>query len=207
MRDQVKGSEARLWNLIEERTRPGADTAAIDRRIWDLFGERWAIVFTDLAGFSRRVAEFGITHFLQVIHEHQKLLLPIVADHDGLLIKSEADSLLLLFKRASSALDCTIAMQHACQHLSARRQPEERVLLCAGIGDGDILRIGDSDVYGAEVNAASKLGEDTAKANEILATAGAQESLSSRDDVSFEALDVEIPGSAASFRINYPPAN
>jgi hypothetical protein len=29
------------------------------------------------------VAAFGIIHFLQVIHEHKRLLLPIVAEHDG----------------------------------------------------------------------------------------------------------------------------
>lgn len=35
----LKGSEARLWRLISERLRPGADAAAIDARIWDLFGD------------------------------------------------------------------------------------------------------------------------------------------------------------------------
>ncbi|MFO0670796.1 MAG: hypothetical protein U0235_14385 [Polyangiaceae bacterium] len=59
----LEGSEVRLWKLIEERSRPGispAEIARIDERIWDLFGEEWAIVFTDLSGFSRQVAAFGI---------------------------------------------------------------------------------------------------------------------------------------------------
>src|SRR5262249_25653139 len=73
----LKASQTRLWKLIEERCKPGADTAAIDKRIWDLFGEDWAIMFTDLSGFSRRVSEFGIIHFLQTIYEQRKLLLPI----------------------------------------------------------------------------------------------------------------------------------
>lgn len=49
-------------------------------------------------------------------------------------------------------------------------QQKQMVLLCVGLGYGDVLRIGDSDVFGAEINAASKLGEDTAKAHEILVT-------------------------------------
>jgi hypothetical protein len=57
-------SEERLEKLIAERTQPGADKAQIDARVWDLFGETWAIMFTDLAGFSRRVSDFGIIHFL-----------------------------------------------------------------------------------------------------------------------------------------------
>lgn len=44
-------SEERLWKLIEERTHPDADVARIDRRIWDLFGEEWSVMFTDLSGF------------------------------------------------------------------------------------------------------------------------------------------------------------
>ena len=88
--DGLKGSSARLWKLVELRTQPGADLEAIDQRIWDLFGEEWSVVFTDLSGFSRQVAKFGITHFLQIIHEQQRLLLPIVEEHDGILIKAEA---------------------------------------------------------------------------------------------------------------------
>ena len=98
----LKGSEVRLWKLIEERTVPGADVAHIDQRIWDLFGSSWAIMFTDLSGFSRQVAAFGIIHFLQEIFEQKRLLLPIAARNDGILIKAEADSLLVIFKRASS---------------------------------------------------------------------------------------------------------
>ena len=85
-------TEERLWRLIEERTKSGSDTEAIDERIWDLFGEEWTIMFTDLAGFSRHVASFGIIHFLQVIYEHKKLLMPIVEDRCGILVKAEADS-------------------------------------------------------------------------------------------------------------------
>src|SRR3954466_15181685 len=124
----LKGSEARLWALVEERTRAGADTARIDRRIWDLFGEDWAVMFTDLSGFSRQVAAFGIIHFLQVILEKKRLLLPIIGEHDGILIKGEADSFLVIFRRAAAALQCAIEMQHACRRLNRQRKPEEQVL-------------------------------------------------------------------------------
>jgi adenylate cyclase len=184
---ELKGSEDRLWALVAERCRPGADTRKIDQRIWDLYGEDWAVVYTDLAGFSRRVAEFGIVHFLQVIYEKRQLLLPIVADHDGLLIKSEADSFLLLFKRAARALEAVEAMMAACQKANQGRPPETQILLCAGIGFGKILRIGDVDCYGYEVNAASKLGEDLAKSGECLLTAGARAALgNARNELIFQ---------------------
>ncbi|KAA0253426.1 adenylate/guanylate cyclase domain-containing protein [Acidobacteria bacterium ACD] len=197
----MKGSPARLWSLVEERTRPGADKAAIDRRIDDLFGEEWAVMFTDLAGFSRRVAEFGIIHFLQVIHEQRKLLLPIVAARDGILIKEEADSFLALFRRPRTALDCALAMQLACRAANEGRAPEERILLCVGLGYGRVLRIGDTDVFGAEVNAASKLGEDTATAYEVLVTGAVRQAVGEVEGVSFEPLDVAVPGARSAFRV------
>lgn len=46
-------SADRLENLTAERLVPGADKVAIDRRIWRLFGEKWAVLYTDLSGFSR----------------------------------------------------------------------------------------------------------------------------------------------------------
>jgi len=199
----LKGSEARLWALIEERTRGGADTQRLDQRIWDLFGEDWSVMFTDLSGFSRQVEAFGIIHFLQIIFEKKRLLLPIIAAHDGILIKVEADSFLLIFKKARAALECAIEMQRACQNLNERRLPEEKVLLCVGIGHGRILRIGDVDVYGKEVNAASKLGEDTVKSDEILVTEAARLAVGELPNVSYVNLEEKVPGSDKNWKVIY----
>jgi adenylate cyclase len=187
----LKVSEARLWRLIEERTKPGADVDAIDRRIWDLFGEDWAVMFTDLSGFSRQVERFGILHFLQIIHEHKKLLLPIVESQDGLLVKQEGDSFMILFRRPERAITCAQQMQRACALYNDRRQPEEQILLCVGIGFGRVLRIGDSDVWGKEVNAASKLGEDTAKSGEILVTEAVRSAITQAGG----GVELELAGS------------
>jgi class 3 adenylate cyclase len=201
--EMVTGSEARLWALIEERTHPGADIKRIDQRIWDLFGEEWAIMWTDLAGFSRQTAAFGIIHFLQIIFEQKRLLLPVVSAHDGILLKTEADSLMVLFRRPDSAVRCAVEMQRTCQRASERRSPEEQILLCVGIGQGRVLRIGDHDVWGAEVNAASKLGEDTAKAHEILVTQAVRDACAAMTDVSFLELGLAVAGSAQNYRIKY----
>lgn len=198
-----RGSEARLWKLIDERTRHGADVEAIDARIWELFGEDWAVLISDLAGFSRNAAEFGIIHFLQIIYEHRKLLLPVIDANSGLVVKTEADNLMALFRQPATALRCAVEMQRTCQSVSERRKPEERILLCVGIGWGRLLRVGDADVWGAEVNAASKLGEDTACANEILVTRSAREAIGDLPGFEFHPIERDIPTSPGSFRVDY----
>lgn len=201
--EMVLSSEARLWALIEERTLPGADTKRIDQRIWDLFGEEWTVMFTDLAGFSRQTAAFGIIHFLQIIHEKKKLLAPVITAHDGILLKIEADSFLVIFRRTASAIRCAVEMQKVCQKASEHRAPEEQILLCIGIGKGQVLRVGDEDVWGAEVNAAAKLGEDTAKAHEILVTEAAKNAAGDVPEVQFLDLGLAVPGSAQNYRLKY----
>jgi adenylate cyclase len=66
-----------------------------------------------------------------------------------------------------------------------------------------VLRIGDADVFGAEVNAAYKLGEDTAKAYEILVTKAVREAASGMEEISFEEIDAVPPGAEKAFRIQY----
>lgn len=199
-------SEARLWSLVEQRAADGADVDAIDARIWELFGEEWAVVFTDLEGFSRKTHEFGILHFLQVIFKSKKLLYPVVIANDGLILKSSGDSLMLLFRTARRALGCAIAMQRTAQLASARMVAEDKVVLSVGIGFGRVLRVGDHDVWGREVNAASKLGEDTAKPNDILVTAAVAAAVEGFDGVDIEPIGEEVAGSASNYRVVYPHA-
>jgi len=197
------GSEERLESLIRERLKPGADKKHIDERIWDLFGEDWCVMFTDLSGFSRRVAEFGIIHFLQTIYEAERLLLPVIEDHDGILLKVEGDSLLVIFRNAHKGLQCAIAMQRELKRYNVDRPDEEKVLLCVGLGHGRVLRIGDTDVFGAEVNAASKLGEDRAKAWDILVTGPMQQRCADMAGIGFSGLENPPAGTDAAFRVDY----
>jgi class 3 adenylate cyclase len=201
--ERQSASATRLEQLIEERLQPGADRDRIDERIWRTFGEDCAVMFTDLSGFSRRVARFGIIHFLQTIHESRKLLLPVVNAHDGILLKIEGDSFLVIFRDPVRALECAVAMQRALVPANEGRAEEDRILLCIGLGAGRVLRIGDADVWGAEVNAASRLGEDTAQAWEILVTEGMRAACGEMSDISFEPIDTIPSGSSGAWRVVY----
>lgn len=198
-----RASTDRLELLIEERLQPGIDKDRIDRRIWNLFGERWAVLYTDLSGFSRRVAEFGVIHFLQTIYESHRLLVPVIQYGNGILLKTEGDSLMVIYRKPDDAVRSAIAMQQRCQRHSANLKAEDQVLLCIGIGFGDVLRIGDDDIFGAEVNAACKLGEDTAKADEILITEAVAKAITLPEGCSLEPLAEAPPGADQAFRLGY----
>jgi class 3 adenylate cyclase len=200
-RIHASGSQERLDRLIQERLAPGADKARIDQRIWDLFGEDWCVMFTDLSGFSRRVEEFGIIHFLQIIHEAERLLIPVIEDHEGILLKLLGDSFLVIFRNPQKALKCALGLQQLLAVYNLDRLPEEQVLLCVGLGFGRVLRIGDSDVFGAEVNAASKLGEDIARGGEILVTGAFRAQCGDLTGTTYMQLEQAPAGTATAFRL------
>ena len=200
-RVSLSTSYDRLEGLLRKRLSPGADKAAVDRHIWDLFGATWAVMFTDLSGFSRNAADFGIIHFLQTIMESQRIFTPVLEEHGGFLLKTEGDSMLSIFRNPDRALDCALAMQRSTQTYNEGRAPAERILLCVGLGYGRVLRIADEDVYGAEVNAASKLGEDMAKAGEVLITGDMRKALSRRRDLRFEKTAKAPSGAKAAYKV------
>ncbi len=181
-----------LEALMRRRLAPGADRDAVDAEIRARFEERHAVVFTDLVGFSRRCESFGIIHFLAVIAEMERLCLPLVERFSGRRMKAEGDSWVLLFPAVSAAVDFAREANRVCADHNAALGPESWVEICAGVGWGEVLRIGDEDVWGLEVNYASRLGEDLARANEILLSERAYRAL--RDEGSelhFEVFELD----------------
>lgn len=197
----ISSAEERLERLIQERIKTGSDKESIDQRIWDLFGEQWTVMCTDLAGFSRQVSDFGIIHFLQTIVESQRIFVPVIDRYEGILLKVEADSLLLIFRSTTKAVECAVAMRKTATNYNVGRPDTEQILICFGIGVGNMLRIGEHDVYGDQVNAASKLGEDTAKAGDILVTDAVRRACSDMSDVDFESIEEVPPGVGASYSL------
>ena len=203
----MENSLERMIALLSDWTDAGADRDEVEKKIWSTFGEDWTVMFTDLSGFSRKVADFGIIHFINVIIESEKLFTPIIHQHNGFLIKREGDSLMLLFRQPGDALACALDMQRACQRYSATKPGEDKVILCLGMSHGRILRLGSNEVFGAAVNSASKLGEDTAGPNEILVTEEFVEAMEGGISMQLELIDYEPPGSKRAYRVTYDKAD
>jgi len=178
-------SEDAFRDLLRERAGEGADLAAIDERIWRMFGERWCVLFTDMAGFSRRSAREGIIPFLVLIHRMRSLAAPIWSEYAGLLLKDIADSQLVIFRKPRAALEACIALQRAIARHNEHTVESDRIYLGCGLGCGEVLKLGDQDVYGLEVNLAAKLGEDLAGPYEIFVTPDCVEELGTVKDVKF----------------------
>jgi class 3 adenylate cyclase len=93
----------------------------------------------------------------------------VVRKTGGEIVKVEGDSLLIRYDDINRACRGVVALEGAVQRLNRGRPEDERLHFSYGIGYGDVLDL-DEDMFGLEVNLASKLGEDLAEPGEALLT-------------------------------------
>jgi adenylate cyclase len=172
--------------------------ADIARNIEDTFGQRKAVLTLDMSGFSRSTQQHGIIPFLLMIHQMQLICRPCIQEHGGTVIKGEADNLFCLFDTVADAVK---ASQEIITRLNAVNMilPSDRQLYVAfGIGFGNILNIGNEDIFGDEMNLACKLGEDIAEKGQILLTSAARAELNGSSIATREG-SISISGMALNY--------
>ncbi len=114
-----------------------------------------AIVFTDVVSFSSRMQadELGTLKLLQRDFVEMRR---ICAAHEGVVLKTTGDGLLITFTSAVQAVACALAMQRQFAAEAKGRAPGGALQHRIGIHLGDVL-VHDKDVMGDGVNIASRL--------------------------------------------------
>ncbi len=161
--------------MLDTRNEHPEKLAEIDARITASFEETCALLVLDMCGFSRLTIRHGIVHYLAMIRRMQRTVVPLVEEARGHVVKTEADNLFATFEDVKAAIQCARTIHGELARANEVLPEDWDVLVGIGIGYGPLLLIGDDDVWGSEMNIASKLGEDLAEAGEILLTASAYE--------------------------------
>ncbi|MDB4973429.1 MAG: putative adenylate/guanylate cyclase [Myxococcaceae bacterium] len=162
-----------LERLLDRRNEHPEQLSAIDAQISARFERECAILVLDMCGFSRLTIRHGIIHYLAMIRRMQRTVVPLVVAGGGRVVKTEADNVFATFERVPHALKTARAIHAELAQKNAVLPTDWDVHVGIGIGYGKLLMIGADDVYGSEMNLASKLGEDLAQAGEILLTEAA----------------------------------
>ena len=117
----------------------------------------------------------------------------LVSHHQGRVIKQEADNLFAVFSEVTAAVNAAVDILQGFAAVNTGLPNDKDLYASIGIGYGTTLLIGNSDLYGSEMNLASKLGEDIARQNEILLTEEAFKQLHASNQ-SWEKLSVPVSG-------------
>ena len=178
----------------------------------DKYQQQSTIMSIDMTGLTASAMQIGELQSLLRILDAQKVCIPVLKDHSARLIKCFADDVVAIFHDPNHAIDAAFEIHRRMELFQHSNQASnDPTQCCIGIGCGKIFAIGPNLAQGDEMNRASKLGEDIARANETLLTELAFEALKERSDVSFElqisddqlfpfyrAKPVAYPGSAES---------
>ena len=155
--------------------------------LWEKYGYRRAILSLDMTGFTHATMRDGELESLLRILDAQKVCAPVLQDFNAELVRFFADDIVALFDDPSVALDASFEIHRRIGVFNESALAADNATeCCVGIGYGDVLAIGPNLSQGNEMVQASKLGEDIARANEVLLTESAYKALSHREDVKFE---------------------
>lgn len=186
-------SRDNLMGFLDELGEHPERIDEITKRIEEVFQQERTIMVLDMSGFTRATQEGNIISFLLSINQMQRLVVPVVKEKNGLLVRAEHDNLTCLFDRVDDAI---AASREVTDRLASANVilPSDKELYCSiGIGYGSILNVANEAIYGNEVNLASKLGEDIGNLGDVLLTPEAHAQLSP-GSFEFEERKVSISG-------------
>ncbi len=113
-----------------------------------------AIMFTDIAEYTS-LSQSDETAALGLLRDQERLVRGLLEVHEGRLVKSMGDGLLIEFSNARNAVTCAADLQ---RHLHERntQEPPPALRMRIGIHLGDVEGTG-SDILGDAVNIASRI--------------------------------------------------
>ncbi|RZN12169.1 hypothetical protein CWO91_05255 [Bradyrhizobium genosp. SA-3] len=115
-----------------------------------------AILVGDVVGYSRLMGqdERGTLRRLKVIR--REVVDPKIAEHQGRVVKTTGDGILIEYPSAVEAVACAVAIQRTMAGRNSEIPVDRRLEFRVGVHEGDIV-VDDQDIFGDGVNVAARL--------------------------------------------------
>src|SRR5580704_16842244 len=114
------------------------------------------ILFTDITGSTAFFEKFGDLAGLAMVHRCNHLLLKIVEEPHGRVLKDIGDAIMAMFESCTEGVEAAIDMQCRLASANLQHPPDERVRIRIGLHYGSGI-VKSNDVFGDVVNTASRV--------------------------------------------------
>jgi adenylate cyclase len=114
-----------------------------------------AILAADVAGYSRLMGTDEVGTLAALKAHRREIVDPAIARHNGRIVKTTGDGMLVEFASAVDAVACAVEVQEKMAERAAGRA-EPRIQFRVGINIGDII-IDGGDIFGDGVNIAARV--------------------------------------------------
>ncbi len=143
-----------------------------------------AIVAADVAGYSRLMGADEVGTLAALKASRREIVDPAIAEHNGRIVKTTGDGMLVEFSSAVDAVTCAMTMQ---QKMAERNgSAAQAIAFRIGINVGDII-IDGGDIFGDGVNVAARL-ESIAEPGGICISSSAHDQV--RDKLELRFIDL-----------------
>ncbi|RKH67922.1 protein kinase [Corallococcus aberystwythensis] len=126
------------------------------------------VMLTDIQGFTDRMSRQTHEENARMLDTHDRLLMPLVREHDGKLVQKRGDALVAVFRAPSASIRCGMAMQQALWSHNQTVPPEHQLHVRVCLHAGEVLLTNDA-VLGEPMEVV-KAVEHVAAADEVTFT-------------------------------------
>ena len=145
-----------------------------------------AIFCADVAAYSR-LMEADEEGTLAALKGHRRELIdPLITQHQGRIVKTTGDGMLIEFASVVDAVRCAVVVQQGMEDRNANIPEGQRIRFRVGINLGDII-IDEGDIFGDGVNVAARI-EALAAPGEICVSASVREQVGEKLPIGFADL-------------------
>jgi len=114
-------------------------------------------MMTDMQGYTSKSSNSSRVEIVEMIRNHNKLMVPIIEFYGGNIVKTIGDAFLVTFESATDAVVCSIVIQLMInEYNNGKNEEESKLFLRVVINTGDVS-IENNDVYGNAVNITSRM--------------------------------------------------
>ncbi|GAB4268298.1 MAG: hypothetical protein Kow0029_03570 [Candidatus Rifleibacteriota bacterium] len=179
-----KFSDKNIELLLAKRFSDSKLGEKFDEQLLKKFTFEKTIMFTDIVGFSTAAANKMLLDTMTLLAIHDKLLMPVIEEFAGKLIKKIGDALMVRFDRPIDACNAAIQMQTKLAEFN--QSSSEKIFVRIGLNTGTVFEKND-DIFGDAVNVAARM-ESLATPGRILITEATYQHVANEINCSDEGM-------------------
>jgi len=142
-----------------------------------------AILAADVAGYSRLMGADEEGTLAALKGHRRELVDPLITQHQGRIVKTTGDGLLIEFASIVDAVRCAVVVQQGMKDRNANIEESRRIRFRVGINVGDVI-VDEGDIFGDGVNVAARL-EALSEPGEICVSATVREHVGEKLPIGF----------------------
>jgi len=161
--------------------------------------ENLAVLFTDIKGFTDKTSRKTRSDILAMLEKHKELVLPILEEEGGRLVKTIGDAFLVVFKSPTDAVLSGMKVQDKLREYNQDKEGDDRIDVRIAINVGEVTLI-ENDIFGDPVNIASRI-EGIAEAGEVTFTEAVYLAMNKQEVPSCEIGLFQLKGIPQKIRV------